>query len=72
VFGIEAVGRTSGWMMWPSFLATGRAPQPANASANANHGADALNRMQEYFVSVCFMEGTALISFISFSVAKRK
>src|SRR5258706_690508 len=45
--------------MCPSGLTTGRVPQPASANTSVSPDARAVNRMQEYFVSVCFMEGTA-------------
>jgi hypothetical protein len=33
-------------------------PQPANATASAKAGANAVKRMQEYSVSICFMDRT--------------
>ena len=57
--GIDALLRDSGWRC-PSDFATGLAPQPATARPSANHGANALNHMQEYSVSVCFRNKTAL------------
>src|SRR3954452_4644348 len=57
--GIDALAGTRGsGVMWPSLRAMGRVPQPASARASANHGAKALERMQEYFVSVCFLDTT--------------
>ena len=47
-------------------------PHAASAKHSATAAAAVSNRMPEYLVSICFMEGTPLPIFIAFSGAKRK
>jgi hypothetical protein len=46
-------------LMWLSDFATDRVPHPVVAKASAKAAAAAINRMQEYPVSVCFLNRTA-------------
>src|SRR3954471_13531379 len=71
--GMEATAAcvvSRGWMC-ASDLARGRAPQAASRKPAASPGANATTRMQEYFVSVCFMTRTALPCFIAVYGGKR-